>query len=79
MSNQTKKLEATNDSPDKPTPEQTKNWRKALFMNPQIGLYAFIMSDNEVQVIKDHLQNKERQKHKENQKIKADWHMSRSS
>lgn len=41
---------------DKLTPDQIKNWRRVLLT--MIGSYALIMSDSEVQAIRDEMQRK---------------------
>lgn len=41
---------------EKLTPAQIQNWREVLLMNPQIGAWALVMPDEEVQRLKDHFQ-----------------------
>lgn len=38
--------------------EQIKNWRLMLARNPQIGVFAFVMPDEEIEKLADHFQTK---------------------
>lgn len=43
---------------EKLTPEQIKNWRNILATQFGFGPYAFVMSDAEIQKIRDNMQAK---------------------